>query len=125
MKARPICGKRPTKKFMIIKNDKIKKLLEEKKPLVEEGRKVNGEIEKLMKEEKKLAAKILKINEKASRILDKEIGDEIGEFEAVTTFELTESGHIEVNILDAIEDLKQRIRDQKNKKAHQPDPIKK
>lgn len=98
---------------MIIKNDKLFKILEERAEVFKEVQKINEEMIKLDTERKKLAYKMDGLKEKTKKILDKE-KIELDEFEIITNVGIKD-GEIELTIVDEIEEYKKVVRERKEK----------
>lgn len=70
------------------KDDKMKKLLEEKGVLVNEGRELTKKIEELEKERAKVGLKIQKVKDKLIPIVESKIKPQLEEFEDIETVEV-------------------------------------
>ena len=100
---------------MIIKNDKLKKLLEDVGELVEQGREKSKEVEKFHEEINSLQMRVQKKKEKMKPLvaeIKKELG--YGEFEDFAKLEVIE-GEIEIEKIDKIEEHKKFLRELEEK----------
>jgi len=86
-----------------IDSKKIKKLLEDKDALIQEGRKSAKRMEELEKEQRKLALKVQKLKDKVVPLVKKYYADmNLTEFEEVVAVEVKD-GEVIVKIDDVIE----------------------
>lgn len=95
------------------KDDKLKKLLEEKGVLVTEGRELTRRIEELEKERAKIGLKIQKVKDKIAPIVDAKINPQLDEFEDIETVEIKD-GMILVRKFSQLEEFKKAWRERKN-----------
>ncbi len=102
-------------------NKKLAKLLMERSPLVEEGRRIQDEMEAMKKEfqakidaQNKIATKINKIKDKIVPLLTKEMEGTLQEFEDTREAEIRD-GVIIVTIGNHLEEFKERFHKQKAK----------
>ena len=96
-------------------NKELRKLLDKKSLIVDEGRKLSKEIEKLEKERNRDALKLQKIKDRVIPILQKEIAPQLGEFEDIQSIDKKDdkSDVLVAVIFDRVEQYKEAIRQQK------------
>lgn len=99
---------------MIITNNTLKKLLEEKEELVNQGRALTVEIEKLEKDRAKIGMQIQKRKDKIIPLVEKEVKPKLGEYEDIETVTL-EKGEIVVKVFNHLEEFKKAFAE-RNKK---------
>lgn len=99
----------------IIKNAKLKAILEERTVLQGEIKKIVDEMVVLDKDRLKLGYKMDKLKEKTKVIMDS-IAFSLKEFEFLASVDLNKDGEVEVLILDQIEEYKKMVREDKAKK---------
>ena len=103
---------------MKIKNDILKKLLEEKDVLVKEGRVLTVQIEKLEQDRAKIGMQIQKKKDKVIPLVEKlkkEGKIVLGEYDDIESVSVI-SGEIEVKIFNHLEEFKKAFAE-KNKKV--------
>jgi recombinational DNA repair ATPase RecF len=91
---------------MIINNNTLKKLLEEKEELVTQGRALTGDIEKLEKERAKIGMQIQKRKDKIIPLVEKAVKPLLGEYEDIETVTINKSGEVEVKVFNHMEEFK-------------------
>ena len=96
---------------MIIYNDKLKKILEERGELFKEIGKINEQMVKLDTERKKLGYKMDKLKDKTLKHIEAE-KITLQEFEYIADIGIKD-GKIEATIKDQVEDYKQLIREKR------------
>lgn len=94
-----------------LQNDKLKKILEERKSIKIDIDAVVADMVKLEKERLKLGYKMDKLKEKTKVIMDSIFFD-LSEFEFIATVDL-KNGEPVVEILDQIEEYKKMVREDK------------
>jgi anaerobic ribonucleoside-triphosphate reductase len=99
-----------------LKNDKLKRILEERGEIKKEIDLVVADMVKLEKERLKLGYKMDKLKEKTKVIIDQQDFN-LGEFEFIATVDLKD-GEPSVEILDQIEEYKKMVREDKVKKLN-------
>lgn len=97
-----------------IKDNKLKKVLQERAKILVEARKVTKEVTKLQKEQQKLGYKMERLKEKTKPLMEKhEI--KLEEFEMVSRVYLDEkTKEPTIEIVDQIEEYKKMIREKKD-----------
>lgn len=100
---------------MIINNNTLKKLLEEKEELVKQGRELTVQIEKLEKERAKIGLQIQKKKDKIIPLVDKEVRPNLVEYEDIETVVL-EKGEIKVTVFNHLEEFKKAYKEKFSKK---------
>lgn len=98
---------------VIINNDKLVKILEERAVIHENITKLNDQLMELDKERQKEAYKMDRLKDKTAAIIKKN-PIEVAEFEYIARVELKDGNAIAV-IEDQVEQYKDMIREQKNK----------
>jgi ABC-type Zn uptake system ZnuABC Zn-binding protein ZnuA len=100
-------------------NKKLEKLLTDRAPLVEEGRRLQDEMEAMKKEfnlkieaQNKVAKQINKIKDKIIPILQKEVNHQLEEFEDTREAEIRD-GVIIVTVGNHLEEWKERFLEKK------------
>lgn len=91
---------------MIITNTTLKKLLEEKEALVNEGRSLTVEIEKIEKERAKIGMQIQKRKDKIIPLVEKEVKPKLGVYEDIETVTINKAGEVEVKVFNHLEEFK-------------------
>jgi len=100
---------------MILKNDKLFKILTERGLIFREIEEINKKMMDLDKSRQKLGYKMDKLKDKTVKIIEKE-DIKLDEFEYISNIGI-ENGEIEVTILDQIEEYKKLVREKKNEDA--------
>jgi len=95
---------------MIINNNTLKKLLEEKEELVTQGRALTNDIEKLEKERAKIGMQIQKRKDKIIPLVEKEVKPKLAEYEDIETVSL-DKGEIVVKVFNHMEEFKKAFAD--------------
>lgn len=91
---------------MIINNNTLKKLLEEKEELVTQGRALTTDIEKLEKERAKIGMQIQKRKDKIIPLVEKAVKPLLGEYEDIETVTINKDGEVEVKVFNHMEEFK-------------------
>ena len=100
---------------MILKNEKLFKILTERGLIFREIEEINKKMMDLDKERTKLGYKMDKLKDKTLKIIEKE-KIELKEFEYIANVSI-ESGEIEVTILDQVEEFTKQLREKKAEDA--------
>lgn len=98
----------------IIKNEKLKAILNERTVIQGEIKKIVDEMVVLDKDRLKLGYKMDKLKEKTKTIMGS-IAFDLKEFEFIATVDLNKDGEVEVDILDQIEEYKKAVREDRAK----------
>lgn len=103
---------------IVVKNKKLKELLAERAPLVQEGRDLQDEMERMKEEfqakvdrQNEVAKKLNKIKDKVVPILAKLTEGQLGEFEDTREAEIR-GEEVVIHIGDHLEDFKERFKKQ-------------
>jgi len=103
-----------------IENQKLAKILNDRKVIFDEITEANEGIDKLDKHRTKLAYKMNKLKEKTATIIDEvKPTFELQEFEIITNISI-DNGYPEVEIIDQIEEFKKVLREKNENHSNEP-----
>ncbi len=102
-------------RYIVLKDDKLKALLDQKRVLIDEGKQLEKEAKEIDEKRSKILLKINRLNDKAGPIMGKYLTEELGEYE--TYGELKDvDGELRVFIIDQVEKFKETYKQVMNER---------